>query len=155
MNFYLLAKNDAVLSICFGEKVHLKILQSDWLTAFWPLSQEQDFSQIYDLCMNTANNKNFHYRTNSVKTNEQFFFKIQKTLFLVHFPKFFFFFWGGGGGVPKNQVVMHNFIRVSGIMPKFQRNLMILFQENTQTDVLFHRVLPATARSLTNTTAVH
>ena len=47
--------------------------------------------------MNTANNKNFHYRTNSVKTNEQYFFKIQKTLFLVHFPNFFFL----GGGVSK------------------------------------------------------
>ena len=27
----------------------------------------------WDLCRNTANNKNFHYRTNSVKTNDQIF----------------------------------------------------------------------------------
>ena len=26
--------------------VDLKILQSDWLRAFWPISQRQDFSQI-------------------------------------------------------------------------------------------------------------
>ena len=32
-------------------------MQSDWLRAFWPIFQEQNFSQIWDLCMNTANNK--------------------------------------------------------------------------------------------------
>ena len=42
---------------------------------------------------------------------------------------------------------------------KIQRNLMIEFQENTQTDArkmetLFHRILPATAKGLTSTTAV-
>ena len=35
----------AVSSICSGEIVDLKILQSDWLRAFWPISQEQNFSQ--------------------------------------------------------------------------------------------------------------
>ena len=40
------AKNEAVSSICSGEIVDLKILQSDWLRAFWPISHEQDFSQI-------------------------------------------------------------------------------------------------------------
>ena len=48
-------------------------MQFDWLRAFWPTSQEQDFSQIYDLCRNTANNKYIHYRTNSVKINDQIF----------------------------------------------------------------------------------
>ena len=32
--------------ICSGEIIDLKILQSDCLRAFWPISQEQDFSQI-------------------------------------------------------------------------------------------------------------
>ena len=32
-----------------------KILQFNWLRTFWPISQEQKFSQIWDLCRNTAN----------------------------------------------------------------------------------------------------
>ena len=39
----------------------------------WPISQEQNFSQIWYLFRNTANNIIFHYRTNSVKLNDQFF----------------------------------------------------------------------------------
>ena len=45
-NLYQHAKNEAVSSICSGEILDLKILQSGWLRAFWPISQEQDFSQI-------------------------------------------------------------------------------------------------------------
>ena len=43
-----------------------KTLQSDWLRAFWSITKEKDFSQRQDLSRNTANNMNFHYRTNSV-----------------------------------------------------------------------------------------
>ena len=46
VNLHQHAKNEAVSSICSGEIVDLKILQSDWLRAFWPISHEQDFSQI-------------------------------------------------------------------------------------------------------------
>ena len=53
------------------------MVDSDWLRAFCTISQEQDFPQTLHLCRNTANNTNFHYRTNSVK-------------FLTHFPNF----WG-------------------------------------------------------------
>ena len=60
MNLYQDAKNEAVSLICSGEMVVLKILQSEWLRAFWSLSQEQDLSQIEDLCRNTANDTNFH-----------------------------------------------------------------------------------------------
>ena len=50
MNLYQHAKNEAVPSICSGEilkdfKKDLKILQSHWLRAFWPISQKQDFYQ--------------------------------------------------------------------------------------------------------------
>ena len=38
MNLHSQAKNAAVLSICSGE------MQSDWVRAFWPIYQEQDFS---------------------------------------------------------------------------------------------------------------
>ena len=45
----------------------LKILQSDWPRAFSPMSQEPDFSQIWNLSKNIANNINFHYRPNPEK----------------------------------------------------------------------------------------
>ena len=64
-------------------------MRSNWLRAFWPKPQEQDFSQILDLCRKKANNnKHFHYRTNSLKivTN---FFKLKKNYFSSKkvFPK--------------------------------------------------------------------
>ena len=67
MNLYQHVKNEAVSSMCSGEIADLKILQSDMLREFWPISQEQHFSQIWDLSRNTAYHINFHYRTNSVK----------------------------------------------------------------------------------------
>ena len=72
VNFYQHAKIEAVLLIYPGEMLDLKILQSEWLRAFWAISQEQDLSQI-DLFRNTANKKNFHCRTNSEKINDQMF----------------------------------------------------------------------------------
>ena len=42
-------------------------------SAFWPVSQEKDLSEIDDLWRNTANNINFHYRTHSRKINDQIF----------------------------------------------------------------------------------
>ena len=72
MNLYQHAKNEAVSSICSGEMADLKMLQSDRLRAFWPISQKQDFP-IYDLCRNTANNIKLHYRTNSMNINYQIF----------------------------------------------------------------------------------
>ena len=66
----------------------LKILQSDWLRTFWPISQQPVFSQTWDLCRNIANNILFHYRTYSVKINDKIFQYIQKALFLAHFPNF-------------------------------------------------------------------
>ena len=62
-------------------------MQSDWLRAFWPKSQEQDFSQISDLCQNKANNKHFHYRTNSVKIGTNFS-KLKKKPIFCQFPHF-------------------------------------------------------------------
>ena len=94
----------------------LKILQLEWLRAFWPITQEQHFSQIEDLYRNTVNNINFHYRTNSGEINDQIFLQIQKTCFrtiFAHFPSF----WEGGAkkAFPKNLA-----IRFSSIMPKFR-----------------------------------
>ena len=63
-------------------------MQFDWLRVFWSTSQKQDFFQIKDLCRNTVNNKQIHYRTNSVKINDQIFFKFKKFI-LGPFPQFF------------------------------------------------------------------
>ena len=49
--------------------------------AFWPISQELDFSQGQDLCNNTANNINFLYRPNSEKKMTKFSNKFQKPYF--------------------------------------------------------------------------
>ena len=72
VNLYQHAKNEAVSSICYGEMLDLKILQSEWLRALWPISQEQHFSQIEDLYRSIANSINFHYRTNSGKINDPY-----------------------------------------------------------------------------------
>ena len=57
------------------------------------MSQEQPFSQIWDLCRNTTNNISFHYRTNSVKINDQIFHYTQKNLSLGHFWSIFPNIW--------------------------------------------------------------
>ena len=66
--------------------------------------------------MSTASNKNFRYRTNSLKFTDQIFLYIQKTLFLAHFLNL-----GTKKNFLKNRAVMHNFISVSGTMAKFRQ----------------------------------
>ena len=39
----LIVFESAISVICSGDSVHLKILQSDLLPAFWPISQEKYF----------------------------------------------------------------------------------------------------------------
>ena len=53
VNLYQHAKNFAVWSICSGDMVNLKILESDWPRLFWLISQVQDFYQVKDLRRNT------------------------------------------------------------------------------------------------------
>ena len=121
VNLYQHAKNQVISLICSGDMVDQKILQSDQLRTFWPISQEPEFSQIWDLCRNTTNNINFHYRTSSVKISYKIFQYIQKILFLAHFcpispifeAKIFFL---------ENPAATQNLIWVSSIMPKFRRN---------------------------------
>ena len=64
------------------------ILQPDWPRPFWTISQEQKFPKIWDLCRNTVNNINFHYRRNSVKISNQFFNKYKKPCFWPIFRPF-------------------------------------------------------------------
>ena len=62
------AKNQTFSSHCSRDIVELKILQSNWPTAFWPLSQEPDFHP--NMGFTQANKINFHYRPNSEKIND-------------------------------------------------------------------------------------
>ena len=73
VNLYQCAKNHTISWIYSADMTNLKILYSDWLRTFLPKSQEQIFSQIWDLRRNTLINVNFHYRTKSVKSNDQIF----------------------------------------------------------------------------------
>ena len=70
VNLYQHAKNQAISPRTLS---YLKILQSDLLMTFWPISQEPDFSRVWSLCRNIANNINFRYSTNLVNTNDQIF----------------------------------------------------------------------------------
>ena len=63
-------KNQTSSSFCSRDIVNLKILRSDWSRAFWPISLEPEFSQVWDLCKNTANIIEFLYRSNSEKRND-------------------------------------------------------------------------------------
>ena len=103
-------KKEAVSSICFGEVINLKMLQSDWLRAFWSNLQKK-ISQIWDLFWNTKNNIKIHYRTNSVKSIEK------RPYFWPISPNF-----GGKKSFSKiSSSIMHNFIRVSSSMSKFKK----------------------------------
>ena len=66
MTLYHNAKYPANSLICSGEMV-------DWLRTFWSISPREKFSQIWDMFRNTANNINFHCKTNSVKDNVEIF----------------------------------------------------------------------------------
>ena len=113
-NLYQHTKKLTVLSICSGQKAILKILQSDWLRTFWLIYQEKDFSQIWDLCRNTANNRNFIIDKLRQKLISKFFFQFKKPYLWPIFPIF-----GAKRVFPKN--VTHIFIRVFSTMPKFRK----------------------------------
>ena len=69
MNLHQYAKNQAFSLFCSRDIVNLKILQSDWSKVFWPISQEPEFFQVWDLSKNIANIIKFLYRPNSEKIN--------------------------------------------------------------------------------------
>ena len=54
MNLHPYTKNQAIASFCSGDLVNLKVLEFDWLRAFWPTSQDPGYSQIWDrICAGT------------------------------------------------------------------------------------------------------
>ena len=96
---------------------YLKILQSDLLMTFWPISQEPDFSRVWSLCRNIANNINFRYSTNLVNTNDQIFSINSENPIFGPFSQFC---WQNN--FLKNLAVTHNFTWFSRITPKFREN---------------------------------
>ena len=118
----------AISLICSGDIVDLKILQCNWLKTFWPISQEQEFSQIWDLCRNTTN-INFHYRSNSV---------------LAHFPTFgkIKFLWK----IRLSRTTSYGFLATCQELEK-TNDTTPRKRPDWRKDgrSLFHRTLPATA----------
>ena len=96
-----------------------KIFLSNNLCESSSISKKSGYFTDLDF-WNTENNIHFHYYL--VKMNDQIFQKIQKKpvfgTFLVHFPNF----WEKKFFSRKSSSVTHNFIYVSGIMPKFRKN---------------------------------
>ena len=119
-------KNQAISLICSGDMLIKKSWNLIGWVDFGPYLWNQNFPW-YGICAGTANNINLHYRANSVKINGKLIQYIQKTLFLAHF-------WGKNFFSGKSGFVVHNFMWVPNIMPKFRKKLMIQFQENTWTD---------------------
>ena len=81
MQFYQHAKDQAISLICSGDMVDQKSLKSGCLRTFWPISQEQNFFWIWNLCRNTENDIKFYFRTNSVKKMTNFFNRFKKPYF--------------------------------------------------------------------------
>ena len=86
INLYQHAKNLVISSICSRDIADIKMVQSDWLRAFWLLSHKPDFSQIRDLRRNTANGMNFRSRTNSKNLLTKFFSHFKKPYFWPILP---------------------------------------------------------------------
>ena len=68
---YLLAKNQGRLCIPSGDIDDQKILQSDWMRAFWPTTYKEEFSQIWDLHRETDDCKFFQFRLFAAKNNSK------------------------------------------------------------------------------------
>ena len=57
----------------FGSHLRNKNFPKYGICVWTQQIMKQNFSEIWDLYMNTAQNENLHYSTNSVKINDQFF----------------------------------------------------------------------------------
>ena len=60
-----------------GDITFLRTLQFDWPTAFWSITRDPEFCQIWDWWWNICNNISFHFRSFPGKTNDKIFQQIQ------------------------------------------------------------------------------
>ena len=123
----------------------------------WSISQEPEFSQIWNLCRNTANKINFNYRTNSVKINDKSFQYIQKTLFLAHFWPIFPIFWAKNfflENLALSRTTSYGFLvscqnleKTNNTIPRKRLDRRTEGQKDGRKDrqTLLHRTLPANA----------
>ena len=123
INLYQHAKNQLISTLCSGDIFDSNILQSDWPRAFWPISQEPDFPQIWDLCRNIANN--FIIDQIQEKLTIKFFNKLRKIYSWPIFPVLV----GKKSPPPpppkKKKTfgsLTHIFIWVSYTMPQYRQN---------------------------------
>ena len=79
--------------IHFSWDTTLRILQFDWLTAFWAITRKAEFCQMWNLRWNVYNNISFHLRSFQRKTNDKLFQKIQKKPVLGPFRTDFAQIW--------------------------------------------------------------
>ena len=101
--------NQAISSFCSKDIFNLKILWSDWPRALYPISQQTDFSRLWNFRRNMVDNKNFHWRpTFSINSENPIFGPFSPFL--------------GWNFFIKNPAVTNNFICVSKTMPKFRKN---------------------------------
>ena len=124
---HLSAGKNQLYPLCFCE---------DWLSAFWPINQEQEFCQVWDCCRNISN-ISFHFRSFPSKTFSVFnkFFKKSKQNY----------FWANLGlfcsNLVKNEFSwkrgLCQFLNISIIYHhiKNQKKLMSHFWEKCWTDV--------------------
>ena len=83
-----------------------------WLTAFWPITREPEFCQIWHWWWN-INYNSFHIRLFPRKTNNNIFQKIQKKLFWDHFGPYLFQMWAKmnfGGKKPLSVFKYYNYL---------------------------------------------
>ena len=68
------------LSLLSWDITFSRILQLDWLTAFWSITWGPQFSRIWDWWWNISNNISFNFKLLPRETNDRIFQKIQKVL---------------------------------------------------------------------------
>ena len=133
MNLYQHAKNQAISLICSGDMIDL-------------LSCNLIGWEHFGLYLRN----NFHYRSTSVKINDQIFQQIQKTLFLALFGSIFPIF-GGKIFFPENPVLSrttpYEFLAPCQNLEKINDTIpRKCLDRQKDGQILFHRTLPATAR---------
>ena len=76
---YLHAKNKLRNSLLSWNITFSRTLQFNWLKAFWSITREPEFCEIWVWCWSMNNNTSFHFRLFSEKTNDKIFQKIKKS----------------------------------------------------------------------------
>ena len=129
---YLHAKNKLHHSLHSWDITFQRILQFDWLTAFWPITWEPEFCQIWNRWWNINNNISFHFRLFPRKTNDRFFQKIQKILFRGHFWHFLPKFGQENFFLEKRALSVFRYSNSLPLCQKSEKNNWAISEENAE-----------------------